>query len=234
MAVYTYSESGHYSGKIVDNYQPNEKSMRFDSPDWAPHSQENHIRVWTNDESETVSLTYMPEAPNIPIPLNPDNLPIIRDHFRQLAVDLDGGLVSTEIKPLFGIHAIETIFKFPLEPSGMRYTGSVIFPFKDCSFILEFQCQDTGPTGLRDTMAYSREIMDLEVDGQGKPIGWLKDPYDAEYNDAALYNLSDDAKYDKSFPDHPLSRVRDYLSRLPDMLDVDPQLKQYPPHLTVH
>lgn len=208
--------------------------MRFQSADWSLHSEEHNIRVWTNQENETVSLSYLSEAPNIHIPLTPKNLPMLRDHFRQFAADLDGGIVSVEIKPFFGIHAIETIFKFPLESSGVRYTGSVIFPFKDCSFVLEFQSEEIGTSGRRDTMIFSRELMDMEVDQTGKPTGWTKDPYDSDHDEAAQFNLSDQKQYDNNFPDHPLSKIRDYLTRLPEMLDVDSELKQYPPHLTVH
>ena len=48
----------------------------------------------------------------------------------------------------------------------------------------------------------------------GKIMGWVKDPYDPQFDNIALFNLADHPQYDAKFPDHPLSRVRRKLSHI--------------------
>jgi hypothetical protein len=57
---------------------------------------------------------------------------------------------------------------------------------------------------------------------------WMVDPYNSEYDSIARYNLSDDEKYDENFPDHPLSRSRNYLKSVIDELVLSESLFGYP------
>jgi len=63
-----------------------------------------------------------------------------------------------------------------------------------------------GTTGLRDTLIYST----LRNEGKVGPDldGWMRDPYDPEWEYGKPMNLSEQRCYDALFPDHPLSMAR--------------------------
>ena len=66
---------------------------------------------------------------------------------------------------------------------------------------------ERGMTGARDNtvyMMYLQKYPDLE-----NPFdGWASDPYDPEYTEGFLMNISEEPQFDELFPDHPLSKAR--------------------------
>lgn len=62
-------------------------------------------------------------------------------------------------------------------------------------------------TGKRDTFVYEyalREGFIKEIGGEG----WFENPYDKEFNRGLRMNLSENRKFDRSFPEHRLSQMR--------------------------
>ena len=68
------------------------------------------------------------------------------------------------------------------------------------------QFKERGTTGVRDATVYEYARRENLVTETGK--GWFKDPYDENYTKGLVMNLSEDRKYDYSFPKHPLSELR--------------------------
>ena len=70
--------------------------------------------------------------------------------------------------------------------------------------------KEIGITGTRDSLVYTMmlqgDTVKREKDGFIK--GWARDPYDETFTKGFLMNMSEDEKYDKHFPDHPLSELR--------------------------
>ncbi|MDZ4834213.1 MAG: hypothetical protein SGJ27_10590 [Candidatus Melainabacteria bacterium] len=55
--------------------------------------------------------------------------------------------------------------------------------------------------------------------------GFFIDPYGFGKQTPLMHNLAEYAKYDEQFPDHPLSKLRSYLSRVIGSLTFDPSLE---------
>jgi len=75
--------------------------------------------------------------------------------------------------------------------------------------------EEEGVTGMRDSTVYSLmrcKGSPFENSNLGDFSGWTFDPYDANYKKGFLMNLSEDAKFDEMFPEHPLSVARKFVS----------------------
>jgi len=100
------------------------------------------------------------------------------------------------------------------------------------------QGQEGGFTGGRDAVVMVLENSNLQTEPvveeeyvehpifgrvlkAGKIMGWTKDPYEPEFDNIALFNLSDQQKYDTKFPDSPLSRVRRKLTHIINTVNFD-------------
>lgn len=65
--------------------------------------------------------------------------------------------------------------------------------------------REKGMTGLRDNMVYTM----LRSEDKIKDFdGWSSDPFDPDYKEGFLMNLSEHKEYDEMFQAHPLSEVR--------------------------
>jgi hypothetical protein len=105
-----------------------------------------------------------------------------------------------------GVPAILTIIKVLQPPHGAIYIGSWTFPFAEFSYVLKLQCEERGITGVRETALLVKAI------NEGKQPD---DP--------------DDERYDKLFPDHPLSRLRREMAALQPTIRPDAKIKSAAP-----
>lgn len=126
------------------------------------------------------------------------------------ALSEDQGLIEVSAgKTKGGKPYIFSIVKTRQQPSGMQYVLTLHMRFP--SDILEIQAffEEYGMTGLRDTIVHEIERREGNV-GDGFE-GWMRDPYDPEYTKGIRMNLSEFPKYDKMFPNHPLSVLRRFV-----------------------
>jgi hypothetical protein len=97
----------------------------------------------------------------------------------------------------------------------MTYIGSMTLPFERCSYVVKVQCEERGPTGLREAVLLDRALRDgrVHLSEQGIPQfdeGWTPDA----------------VEHDEAFPKHPVSRARRHLSVLEQALRVDERLQR--------
>jgi hypothetical protein len=204
------------------------KLMRFPSEGWGFERRDESIELWSNELGDAASLNYIDLVPNIPATLDPENIEILRNWYRQLSTTNGSGIVSVDLITQAGINGLEVILKHPQNPSGMSYIASITFPFSDFSFVIKFTCPEIGDTGFRDAVVADKLSASFKEEETSDFKWWRKDPYDSKYADAALYNLSDREEFDSLFPNHPLSRARGYLRKLKDSLSFDNALLDYP------
>jgi len=117
---------------------------------------------------------------------------------------------------------------------GYRYIGRCVIPVKGGAYEVRMETLPVGVTGRREALLNIKlglltnltmeKIPDEAPPTPGNPPrkpgderiqGIFKDPYDVKFDAAANYSVTDDAKYDAQFPQHPLSRLRD---RLPELI----------------
>ncbi|MCL1468486.1 hypothetical protein [Argonema galeatum] len=189
---------------------PDIKSVSFDTSKWEAIEQLDERILWKNDTADRLSLHFFHITPDLPVNLTA--ITELQNFYRQNVIQVGGGLVSVDVLSVKGVSAIKTLFKFSMKSTGMRYIGSLTFPFASFSYAIKVDCPEYGMTGIRDTLVYTQVMKEIDPDDPYK--GWFEDPYDRTRKDAMMRNQSEDESYDNQFPDHPLSRARRYLAEI--------------------
>jgi len=180
---------------------------------WTEIEPADRTRRWRNAAGDQLTLDFFGLVPDLPE--GPETIRALRGFYRD-ALGGSGGIVEVEPTVVAGIRSAQAIFKIPQQPSGMTYLAAVTIPFRECSFVIKWQCPENGTTGMRDAVVFALVAPPLD-DATGVPRGWAQDPYDPSHRSAALRNRADDTEWDARFPTHPLSRVRGYLRTLGDV-----------------
>ena len=96
-----------------------------------------------------------------------------------------------------------------------EYTLNLNLEDSDGVYFINSSFVEKGIAGMRDTAVYelfSRKNPDI-ID----PFdGWTYDPYDPEFIKGFLMNLSENARFDEYFTNHPLSKARKFVKFVKD------------------
>ena len=212
---------------------PSADSISFDTTGFTRDADDNGVRFWHSAQGDELHLMSFNLPPDIPVSL--ERMDDIRSFYRLIYVGNGLGLVECESTVVDGCAALHNIFKIPQKPHGMNYIGSITVPFRDFSFVVQSLCFEQGITGVRDSIIFGEMLaagqvkLGETVNNETPLEGWWRDPYDASLKTPPLRNLSEDAKYDAQFPDHPLSRLRSTLQHLETSLRLAPDVKNAPP-----
>jgi hypothetical protein len=196
--------------------KPSLDAVRFDTAGYAVQSepQPGKVRVWHTPEGDGLGVYFFPVPPDLPA--NAASADDLAAFYRRLLGDSGGKLVEARVVVAGGCPAVRTILSVPQQPSGRTYVGSLTVPFRDFSFVLKCQCDEGGPTGLKEVLLFDRSRAanePMQVEGGRFHIpGW--DP--------------DDPKHDAEFPDHPVARVRRVLDHLAGSLVVAGEVRELP------
>jgi hypothetical protein len=177
---------------------------------WTVLESADHSNSWRNQVGDQMDLDFFGIAPDLPAPL--DDLQPLRALYREMLGE-SGGLVEVEEAIIGGVRGVCGILKLRQDPSGMIYVGVVTVPFRDCSFVIKYQCPELEITGIRDSAVFAALALDFD-ESTGEPVGWAADPYDPANRTGVLRNRAEDPEWDTQFPQHPLSRLRSYLRGL--------------------
>ena len=187
---------------------------------WEKEKEEDSIIHWVNPEQGiALSLNYFYSKPDIP---SIKQVGQLRDYYRNQIVAHNGGLILVDLIELKNYQAIKTIFKIPQQPKGVVYLGSLTIPFRDRSYVIKLQALELGMTGVRDAVILDRYLREGNVNLDN----WSADPYNSTYTKGTLMNKSEAPKYDAEFEDHPLTRVRKYLSEIEDNIVFKPEMEK--------
>lgn len=180
----------------IPGYYQSVKSMPGDPEDSKPYI------VQTNDATCFIVMNPIEKEKAMPFDeqMVIDGIHKILDHHQ--------GLI--EVKK--GQDYIYSIVKDYQEKSGVQYV--LVFQKFYETQVLSIQgyFDERGTTGLRDTMVYEICRRENVIGSEKNPFaGWKKDPYDPDYRNGMLMNLSEDRKYDSLFPESPLSMCREFV-----------------------
>jgi len=185
--------------------------LGIDDSGWKVAKETDTEIRWTTASQEAVVLTKHPGASEI---VDPNNQKALQDAFRDEATHLKGGLVEVKIFTAGGVVCGLVTMKFRVsdfnpKADGFAYQMNAIIPTATGDYVLQVAAAETGTTGVREATV---TIIDMEQrkisDIKEEAAHFYRDPYEAKYDTGALYAISDDRKWDKSFPNHPLTRVR--------------------------
>jgi hypothetical protein len=194
--------------------------ISYSDPDWTVVTDNNsNLRSWKGPHGDSLDLRYFDLAPDIPAPLS-DLSTIWKFDRIQLFWD-QAAPVSMRSEPVDGFQSLEMIIKI-YRYNGVGARASLIIPFRDFSFGFYVTCDTDDNTVDRDDLV----TKNIAISGDKS---WFVDPFDFGFMSPLMCNLADDEKWDQSFPDHPLSRARRYLTRIRGLCRIDVALKSDPP-----
>lgn len=185
------------------------------------------LRLVNADQTIVIGKNFFEMRPDIP---TVKDIELLCRFFRDMLSDSNTGIVEVDIKQKNNLSFTSTIFKIPQHESGMTYTGSLIFPFESCSFVLKVTAAESSPTGMREAIVGNKLLAKGEVNLTEKGIeGWAFDPYDSKVQSGVLMNKAEAPEYDDEFPDHPLSRVRKLMKQIEDEVIWSPEVEKLKP-----
>ncbi len=206
---------------------PSIASLRFDVTNWQIKEQSDQKIVWFNRVPDLLILEFSPHALELPTALR--DMAGMRAFIEQMVQQNDGAVLSVENTFCDDLEGIKSIFKYRQTPSsrrsslGMVYIGLYIFPLAELHYLLKVQCCEYGTTGLREAAVAIQQPR--PAPGEYKMISSMQE-FLAHLNQQEVQHTpADDERYDSSFPDHPLSRLRGYLKHLEETLLVDESVK---------
>lgn len=193
--------------KLTDNFHVSQQ--------WLLQSEDASVAKFLNAAGDLLSIHHFTTIPDIEANIEDSNS--LRMFYRNVSEAHKVSLIEADSVMLDGLRAVRTILKTRLEPRGFAFIGSITFPFANCSFVVKFQSVERGITGVRENAVWLMEGSRFGLDETtGKMLGWEQDPYDPTYKGEFMRNCADDPRFDDTFPDHPLSKVRRYLAELAD------------------
>ncbi len=215
---------------------PSLDSIGFDAAGLEPIGEEPSSCVWEAEGGGYVLLHFFDAPPDIPVPLK--DVVDLTDFYRRSVASEGLGLLEISVIEIEGCPAIRLIVKAVLDEAttrGRAYLGSLTLPFRDFSFVLKVQFEETGITGIRESVVLDQLLRSGEVQprkgrtpgaathgvlGASDLDGWIVEANDLVPPDLAR-NVAEDVRYDLDFPDHPLSRVRRLLKQVEESISID-------------
>lgn len=189
-------------------------SVVFDASGYEDLGVHDGRHIWRTPQGDGIALYFFSVSPDLP--QRARSCDDLRQFYTSRLAGTAGELVELHLVPMDGHSSIRTILKTPQEPSGMTYVGAITIPFRDFSFVLKAQCQEHGPTGIREAVLLDRMLEQGEVASGGSgPVLECSSP--------------DDSRFDADFPSHPLSRLRGILGQVERSIRLSAPLKLLPP-----
>lgn len=204
-------------------------SITFATRDWQAIEFKKNQKAWQHIKSkDIVSLTFFPQRPDFVANLT--DLDTLRAQSEEMIRDFRGTITEFNVEQIEHVPSLYQIVKLPrLEHGhGHIYIGTYALPFQEFSYVIKIECPETTATGLRESAAISELIRDGKLktsDIEGKvrnnqiPVAIRQ----------LVSQTTDDPRFDRLFPDHPLSRLRRYLLTIRNSIDFDESLQQAEP-----
>lgn len=197
--------------------------------DWTfvEENDDEGVARWSNEYGDILSVNYFSMVPDIAAPI--EDIDLIRSFYRNMAEENGIAPIEIEITKLKKLPAVKTIYKIKMETSGFAFIGAITIPFSDRSFVLKIQAIESGITGVRESAVLALEDGIDTDEESGKIVGWEADPYDPDHYSEFMANKADAEKYDRHFPEHPLSRLRANLKLIEDTVEINEKLYDFEP-----
>lgn len=211
---------------------PSISSFRWDLSGWTIETNSPSRRIWHNSNGDLLVQNFGPST-STGLPQKWRDVEVLRQHLLKQSPD-QIAVVSIDVVLLAGgdVSAAQYVHKERRAETthGMTYVGTFAIPFADVFTTLLFIAPEYGTTGVREAVLVAAGKVEMPIpDG---PIPHLSN----EQLEIELRNWKprlspcDDEQWDSLFPDHPLSRVRQYLRSARESMQVDPQVTHRPPY----
>lgn len=201
--------------------------VQFDTTGWEPReeSAENR-RTWGNACGDVLSIRFNPVAPQMPSLFR---IQALKDYHTQQLQASGGTILSLDLLQVKGVSVGKLIFKTMLGSGGWGYVSMLFLPYRDFSYSIRLQALERAGDEVRGQHVWGwlHESQPPGADCQALWFGLEQSPADPH---VARHCMADEERWDREFPEHPLSRMRAELSRLIPTLMVSRDVKNSAPH----
>ncbi|WP_405162418.1 hypothetical protein OG203_40045 [Nocardia sp. NBC_01499] len=168
---------------------------------------------------DVVTQSYFDLVPDLPAPL--EEVDLLRRALAEGRAET-GCLIEAFIIWVDRVPALLRMEKFPLpnQPSGLAFVASIVVPKDRCSAAFQILCPETGTTGIREAVLMTQI---------GHENMFPPHPYAPGLGGRLPYNAADDIRWDPQFPDHPLTRARNWVARTVPTARLAPGFAALPP-----
>lgn len=189
-------------------------SVTFDSSRYNRGEEFDDCRTWFTPEGDGLGLFRFLKEPDLPKHVN--SAKELREFYLSRYSGHELRVVEVDLMFIDGVRSVWSVFKVPQQPHGLTYLASITIPFSSLSFVLKMQCQEHGPTGLREAAIF------MKAQEEGRVTISPDSDIVGDWN-------PDDAAYDDQFPEHPVSRARREFARLRSTLRIADQVRKQKP-----
>ena len=193
---------------------PNINNLRFDNFGWVLIKNETTEKAFKSPELpiQITARVFSENTANQPFDIYEINS--VRAYFRKLAVQQNGGLIKVEKQNIKGFETIILITKGSYN-QGETYLSAIYIFLKKMTYVIKIQAfQEELGIGKRNGIIMDQLLANGEVFFSDGIQGWYSDPYDKNFSDGNLMNKAEQEKYDKDFPSHALTLVRQTLNKV--------------------
>ena len=126
-------------------------------------------------------------------------------------LEANQGIIQVEAEKKYAYSIVKT----SREAGGIVYSLNYQRYIKNKIINVQGMFEESGMMGYRDAVVYDRCVQEGIVGSENDRFkGWTKDPYDENYKQGALMNLSEKEEYDEMFLKSPLSMCRELVRAL--------------------
>lgn len=181
------------------------RGLRFSLSGWNEKEPKDNMRIWSGPDGSVMVADFSPER------WDKRSEAEARQQARALAESAGGGLVEALSLSSPAGTAVQLIYKRLPKPPGYVYTGMFIVPAEGGSVTWSVVAGECRMTGIRESVVTAELMNAGKLSLENYERTWAQDPYDRSYRSvdrSVLRFLSDDERFDRQFPDHPLTKIR--------------------------
>ena len=190
------------------------RSFHLSLEGWIEENPDEGMRFWRDAAGDVMSLAAAdPSAGGL---LDPTSDAELQRSARRLAESAGGGLIEVSRAAHGSLPLVRLVYKRLQHPAYV-YTGMLFMAGQATTLVFTIVAGEGNMTGIREATVTAELMQSGELTPESYPHVWAQDPYDATYHGvdrSVLRFLSDRGRYDRRFPQHPLSKVRRVLAAL--------------------
>ncbi len=203
---------------------PDLNSVQFDLGDSTMREESAEHQGWANAAGVYHVLRVTPRRTSWPFDLR-DKAAAIAFYSNQ-CVENGGVMLSMDVVQVGTHEALQGVFKYraPIPGSlAMMFVGILWIPYQDWIAQINVESLERGTTGMREAAVMMIEGDNWprpEMDAEPVAVNSADEMFSLMAAQPLRVLLSDAEKYDATFPDHPLSKVRERMEQVKDSLKI--------------
>lgn len=218
--------------KIFNFYKPKLSDVSYSADGWTLHDNTKNNKSWYTEKRDATRIQFFDGPIDWPFDLTSEGK--AREFFENESRKIGGALIEIEVKRIAQIESLVGIFKYKSQVEnhlGKYYIGIIWMPFEKFTFQVNFESLEQGTTGTREAAVSIIENPEgIESNDEPESVSSMKELLQKLGQHQIEAVPSDERKYDKDFPDHPLTKVRKYLEFFENNVAINKELLKQKPY----